>query len=175
MKIFFDTEFIETGPTKPLHLLSIGLISETGTTYYAELDAPLHLANQWVQANVLPHLSGIHTDREQLAEDLIQFCGPKPEFWSWMAAYDWVCLAQVFGTMSDLPGGWPYWCHDLQQFAEDLGVPRKDFPEMHGTSHNALDDARWHRDVYHHLVAVERSVLGLTVAKKVRKLSRSRP
>ena len=31
----------------------------------------------------------------------------KPEFWGYYSDYDWVVTAQMFGTMMDIPKGWP--------------------------------------------------------------------
>lgn len=53
--IFFDTEF--TGLVKDTTLISIGLISDCGKTFYAEFnDYNPELLNPWIIANVIPHL-----------------------------------------------------------------------------------------------------------------------
>lgn len=55
MKIFFDTEF--TGLHKDTTLISIGLISEDGRTFYAELnDYDKTQVDEWLQANVIDNL-----------------------------------------------------------------------------------------------------------------------
>ena len=54
-KIFFDTEF--TGLHKNTTLISIGLIAETGQTFYAELnDYDKSQIDEWLQTNVLDNL-----------------------------------------------------------------------------------------------------------------------
>lgn len=54
-KIFFDTEF--TGLHKNTTLISIGLISECGKTFYAELtDYDKSQVDDWLQENVLSKL-----------------------------------------------------------------------------------------------------------------------
>ena len=63
-----------------------------------------------------------------------------PEFWADYAAYDWVALCQTFGTMMDLPKGFPMYCNDTQQEARRLGNPT--LPEQIGIKHHALYDAR---------------------------------
>ena len=60
MKFFFDTEFIDDG--KQIHLISIGIASEDGRTYYAEMLPASALyslgASDWVMLNVVPYLQG---------------------------------------------------------------------------------------------------------------------
>ena len=154
MRYFIDTEFIESGPAYPINLISIGMVSEDGRELYLELDGfPAGLANDWVTANVLPHLLGGESavGRDDLKKAIIQFIGgdQKPEFWGYYADYDWVVFAQIFGTMMDLPKGWPMYCRDLKQWADQLGKPT--LPEQTGTEHNALNDARWNKQVYNFL------------------------
>lgn len=55
MKIFFDTEF--TGLHKSTTLISIGLVSEDGKTFYAELnDYDKSQVDDWLQKNVIDNL-----------------------------------------------------------------------------------------------------------------------
>lgn len=73
----------------------------------------------------------------------------KPEFWGYYADYDWVVLCQLFGRMLDLPKGWPMYCMDLKQWCKQLGDPK--LPEQTSTEHNALEDARWNKQVWEFL------------------------
>lgn len=93
--------------------------------------------------------------RYQIRDDVIAFCNVekfgKPEFWGYYADYDWVTLCQLFGTMIELPKGFPMYCRDVKQFCDDLGNPRlseypPDLPE-----HHALNDALWTRNAYNFL------------------------
>jgi hypothetical protein len=138
MRVWFDTEFIEDGHT--IDLLSIGMVREDGGTYYAEpVEADLSRASEWVRANVLPHLTGPRKPRRVIAEEIVEFVGPSPEFWAWYADYDWVALCQLYGRMIDLPDGWPMYCRDFKQVCDERGwrIQQKD------SIHNALGDARW--------------------------------
>lgn len=137
MRIWFDTEFIEDGKT--IDLLSIGMVREDGRRYYAEpAETDLSKAGDWVRANVLPHLSGKKTPRAQIAAEIVDFAGADPEFWAYFASYDWVALCQLFGTMMDLPKGWPMYVHDFKV----LAGPEYRMPENAlGQEHNALADA----------------------------------
>lgn len=147
MRYFLDAEFIEDGHT--IDLLSIGITCEDGREYYAESrEVDLARANDWVKANVLPHLKGGGQSRWRIANDVRAFVGTDtPEFWADFGAYDWVALCQLFGAMVDLPKGWPMFCRDVQQEAARLGVT--EFP-MAEDEHNALNGARVcrHRVIY---------------------------
>ncbi len=148
MKVWFDTEFIEDGKT--IDLISFGAVREDGQTLYREASwCDLSRASPWVQENVLPHLRGgaCVVTREQLAADLLAFASEGPEFWAYYADYDWVALCQLYGTMMDLPKGWPMFCRDVKQLCVSLGDPK--LPEQQdGSEHNALADAIWARQAY---------------------------
>ena len=142
-RIYFDTEFFEDGRT--IDLLAIGLVRDDGGTYYAEPSETDHSrASEWVQANVLPHLTGPVKPRKQIAQEIVEFVGDDPEFWAWYADYDWVALCQLLGTMMDLPDGWPMYCRDFKQSADCFGYH---VPKQAGVEHNALADALWLADV----------------------------
>lgn len=158
MKIFLDLEFLEDGPTKPVHFLSIGLVAEDGREYYGvNAECPIHEANDWVRNNVLPHIDmSKAVSREQLRGEILAFVlagDGKPEFWGWYSDYDWVVFCQLFGRMVDLPKGFPYFCRDLRQRMDDLGIERSQLPEQLGTEHNALEDARWNKLAWEYMAA----------------------
>ncbi len=145
MKIFFDTEFIEDGKT--IELLSIGMVREDGQTFYAvvaDADWERAKAHPWLAENVIPHLAhngGIpYQLKSQISAVVGEFVGESPEFWADYASYDWVALCQLFGTMMDLPKGWPMFCRDVQQFKEFAMVQQ--FPKTERVEHNALEDAK---------------------------------
>ena len=140
MKYWIDTEFIENGKT--IDIVSIGIVAEDGRTYYCEnSDCDHQQASEWVERNVLTHLTGPFKPKEVLKQEILEFVGnDSPEFWADWGAYDWVVLCQIFGTMMDLPKGWPMFIRDIQQLRQHLGYP--DTPEQVGTEHNALADAQ---------------------------------
>jgi 3' exoribonuclease, RNase T-like len=147
MRFWFDTEFIEDGKT--IDLISIGIVGEDGREFYAECAECDHSrASQWVKDNVIVHLEGGQKvwKRQDIAEYLVAFVGDKPEFWAYYADYDWVALCQLFGTMMDLPKGWPMFCRDLKQLAEATPLPEQGKGE-----HHALADAKWTRDAWQYL------------------------
>lgn len=145
MKLWFDTEFIEDGNT--IDLVSIGIIREDLATYYAEIEeADLSRADDWVKENVLTHLRGEKKSRAQVAQDIVEFAGPSPEWWAYYADYDWVVLCQLFGRMIDLPENWPMYCRDVKQFADLIHYDLSYIPN--GTEHYALSDAIWCFNAY---------------------------
>lgn len=94
----------------------------------------------------------------------------QPEFYGYYADYDWVLFCSLFGTMMDLPKGFPMYCKDLKQildgrvrsaycvgesspeFDAALNRLKRDirFPEE-CNEHDALEDARWIKKLYEFL------------------------
>lgn len=144
-RIFFDTEFIDDGKT--IELISIGMVRDDGEELYLESgEINWRNASQWVLENVHPHLTGVQHSRAEIAQQVREFVGPKPEFWAYFAAYDWVVLCQLYGRMLDVPTGWPHFCCDLRQ--EMWNLPKDLLPEQM-VKHNALGDARWVRESWY--------------------------
>lgn len=164
MKYWLDTEFIERGHEHPIDLISIGIVSEDDREFYAEsAEVDLSVANDWVKANVIPVLwskrankleanlwlrdvgSGGLLSRRDMAFEVRNFCHPEtygsPQFWGEWYSYDWVVFAQIFGTMVDLPEGFPMRVNDVMQYAEHLGIAEEDLPptlETEGNYHALL-------------------------------------
>jgi hypothetical protein len=160
MKIWFDTEFIEDGKT--IDLISIGMVREDGKTLYLEnLSADVNRASQWVKDNVLVHLDYVThgVAREEIGPKVLAFAGEKPEFWAYYADYDWVALCQLYGTMMDLPKGWPMYCRDVKQLCDSLGNPPL-IKQTEGPEHNALADAIWTRAAWQYLLALSPAYRG---------------
>lgn len=161
VRYFLDTEFIEDGKT--IDLISIGIVCEDGRELYLlNFDCDFSRANDWVKANVLAHLParnrlnlarssddcfGKYTSHKRIGLEVLDFCNPdkygKPEFWAYYADYDWVVFCQLFGTMMDLPKGFPTYCRDIKQWCDMLGNPN--LPEQAKGEHHALADARWNK------------------------------
>jgi hypothetical protein len=146
MRFFYDCEFIEDGRT--IDLVSIGMVDESGREFYAvstEFDGSRAIS--WVRRNVLAQLpppsSSAWHDRARIRADLIAFLtgpGEPIELWAWMAAYDHVALAQLWGDMRALPRQIPRFTHELRQRWEDVGSPP--LPDPPSDQHDALADAR---------------------------------
>lgn len=170
MRYFLDEEFIEDGRTIDLVSIAL-VAEDGRAYYAQNAEADHTRASEWVQVHVLKQLdrcpghsywsdwayhnalggrcSGGVTcpwrSRKQLRDEVLAFVDPEqhgaPQFWGYYADYDWVALCQLFGTMMDLPPGWPMYCRDLKQWADMLGNPS--LPEQGKGEHHALADARW--------------------------------
>jgi hypothetical protein len=146
VRFFYDCEFIEDGRT--IELVSIGVVGEDGREYYAvstEFDPSR--AIDWVRKNVLDKLPSpadpAWKSLSRIREELLAFLlgpGDAIELWAWMAAYDHVALAQLFGDMRALPRPIPRFTHELRQRWEDAGSPP--LPPAPADQHSALADAR---------------------------------
>jgi hypothetical protein len=158
VKYFYDTEFIENGPSEPIYFMSIGIVSEDGREYYAENSGcPLDRANDWVKANVIPHLGSVtKQNRYDIKRDVEDFMDiqkyGKPELWGYYADYDHVVFSQLFGRMVDLPVGFPMYTNDLKQLVKSMGNPR--LPAQGKDEHHALKDAQWIKACYDRLQTV---------------------
>lgn len=152
MKYYIDTEFIESGPKKPIQLISLGIVSEDGRELYCvSSEFNPEDASPWVQDNVLDSISeedyksamSLESIGHAVAEFVLQCLPNKPEFWGYYSDYDWVTFCQIFGTMMNLPQDFPMYCLDIKQVCIEKGNPK--LPEQGKGEHNALADARWNK------------------------------
>lgn len=173
MRYFIDTEFAEE-PCR-IELISLAIVADDGREFYAEsTDIVESQCNPWVRENVLPQLW--HRQREIpfpftwshhpevegglfvkscIGGAVKEFIGSdKPEFWGYYADYDWVAFCWLFGSMIDLPKGWPMYCRDIKQVCDERGNPK--LPESPTNEHHALADARWNRSALAWLEALPR-------------------
>lgn len=165
MKYFYDTEFLEDGKT--IDLISIGIVAEDGREYYAvNADMPVDRIrkHEWLMANVIPQLPFSGDDewkpKAQIRDEVAAFvlAGSQPELWAWFSAYDHVVLAQLFGTMLDLPEGIPMFTNDVRSLVDWTGVDR--LPAQGNGVHDALADARHVKQMFEHIVRVLAADLG---------------
>ena len=95
-------------------------------------------------------------------------CVAKPEFYGYYCDYDWVVFCSLFGSMAELPRGFPMYCRDLKQMQDEANyAPMKEFTDMvaehlvdevpvsvhplypqNPTEHHALADAKWNKQLY---------------------------
>ena len=176
LKYFLDTEFIEKPNT--IELISIGIKCEDGRKYYAiSSEYDYSKASDWVKNNIildifeeskkslnityeemLPSLTNIHKfvgkKISEIKGEILEFVGypnyekGKPEFWGYYSDYDWVVFCWIFGAMIDLPEGFPMYCKDLKQLADESNKPKFYYPSK---EHNALEDAIWNHEFYKYL------------------------
>lgn len=167
MRYYMDTEFAEDGKT--IQLISIGIVREDGRELYllsSDFDGK---CNDWVKQHVIPKLPP-RTDprwvsKHEIGRQIIAFVGgdPYPEFWAYFAAYDWVVFCQIFGTMAELPSGFPMYCNDLKQLAVSLGLRDsvKTIVPQHKGEHDALEDAHWNKNAHRVLMESDAKRRGL--------------
>lgn len=100
--------------------------------------------------------------RSEIRDEVLAFCLPevygKPEFWAYYGAYDWVSFCQLFGTMMELPKGFPMFCNDVKQLCDSIGNPQLTKQDP-ASEHHALNDAKWTRNTWLYLNEVKESAL----------------
>jgi hypothetical protein len=172
-KIYFDTEF--SGLHQGTTLISIGLISECGKTFYAELtDYDKAQIDDWLQENVINNLlvkenstvgldypdtrvviGAMDSIKTYLTEWLSQF--ESVEMWSDCLSYDWVLFNQIFGHAFNIPKNVFYIPFDICTlfYAQgiDPDINREEFSGLTEGSikHNALWDAKVIRECFNKL------------------------
>lgn len=118
-------------------------------------DLVVHQEGQCTFSSPEKGIIGAQTDclwrtRNQIALEIRAFCNPekydRPELWGYYSAYDHVAFCQLFGSMIELPDGFPMYTRDLKQWCDMLGSPQ--LPAQGKGEHNALADARWNKEVY---------------------------
>lgn len=179
-RIFLDTEF--TGLHQKTTLISIGLISECGRQFYAELtDYDKTQIDEWLQENVINNLYLDGYNNEAILNDwkvqgdtddvktglevwLAQF--GEVEIWSDCLAYDWVLFNQLFGHAFSIPKNVYYIPFDICTLFKAKGIDpdisREDFAKDYlvkvafqaGKKHNAMWDAFVIRECYHKLESI---------------------
>jgi hypothetical protein len=153
MRYWYDCEFLEDSYT--IDLISIGIVSSDGREYYAQSAEFLEArrSTPWLDQHVIPDLSNEWTERATIRDEILAFMDPlrygEPELWGYYSAYDHVVFCQLFGTMMDLPKGFPMYTRDIKQWCDQLGNPR--LPEQGKGEHNALADARHNRVMWEFL------------------------
>ena len=173
-KIFFDTEF--TGLHQKTTLISIGLISECGKTFYAELnDFDQSQIDDWLTENVIVNLEMSFTrpqivrvkdndtryfgNTEMLKSELTNWLSQfeSVEMWSDCLSYDWVLFNQIFGHAFNIPKNVYYIpfdiCTSFKEKGIDPDINRKEFSGLKNEIvHNSLSDAKIIKACYEKLM-----------------------
>jgi len=144
-KLFLDTEF--TGLHQGTTLISIGIVSDCGKSFYAELtDYDQSQINDWLQENVIDKLILgdfeedqylrqnnkndvlYKGDSEQVKSVLVDWLTQfnSIDIWSDVLAYDWVLFNNLIADYSDgypkLPSNINYIPFDIATLMEIKGV-----------------------------------------------------
>lgn len=172
MRYHYDTKFKENGET--IKLISLGMISDDARELYMiytpEVRAfqerlafnKLDQTDLWLKDNVFNHITESdiedygYINKADMAQDLYEFITDIDwsvenhiELWGYFAAYDHVCLSQLFGRMIDLPPPMPMFTNDLMTIGklDNSYKPKperpKDLPE-----HNSLYDAKYQKLIF---------------------------
>ena len=169
-KVFFDSEF--TGLHQNTTLISIGLVSECGKTFYAEFsDYDSSQVDDWLRKNVIEKLryngtsqflynvdgnSSYKGTSENIKEKLVIWLAQfeNVEMWSDCLSYDWVLFCQLFGHAFNIPDNVYYIPFDICTLFKaegiDPDISREGYSELKATAdkHNALWDARVIKECY---------------------------
>lgn len=161
-KLFYDSEF--TGLHQQTTLISIGLVAETGQSFYAELyDYDKTQVNEWIHKNVIEKLILGPNDidlnfnevrargnKTQVAEWLRTWLSQfeQVEIWSDCLSYDWMLFCQLFHHAFKIPKNVYYIPFDIATLFKAKGIDpdinREQFSEFTDdtmSKHNALHDA----------------------------------
>lgn len=174
MRFFYDTEFLEDGKT--IDLISFGIVTENESDcfYAVNQNAPWEAIyrNEWLRNNVMtsidhrvyhaPYDRVVLTDehamsKKMIAKRLLNFVeentptDAEPEFWAYYGDYDHVVLSQLYGSMLQLPDGFPMFTMDIKQLAVMKGNP--ELPKQDYGAHNALADARHNLKMFNYLLS----------------------
>lgn len=179
-KIYFDTEF--TGLHKNTTLISIGLVSETGKTFYAELSDYDHSQiDDWLEENVMKHLKfplvktaipktpvtaadnysfkGTTAELKELLTQWLEQFG-EVEMWSDCLSYDWVLFNHIFGDAMSIPENVYYIPFDICTLFKikniDPDISREEFAGVEDSSekHESLFDAKVVKMCYDRLMGM---------------------
>jgi hypothetical protein len=116
-KLFFDTEF--TGLHQNTTLISLGIVSDSGKTFYAEFtDYDHSQCDEWINDNVIKNLL-LPTGKSEYSNGNQRISASTPfikvslehwleqfkevEIWSDCLSYDWVLFCQIFGHAFKIP------------------------------------------------------------------------
>jgi len=169
--LFFDQEF--SGLHQNTTLISLGIVSECGKTFYAEYnDYSVMQCNDWIKENVLANLNlEAYSNNQSLKDWKIKGNSAqiKEALTTWLAqfdkikmvsdclAYDWVLFCEIFGGAFGIPENIHYIpvyiCTMFEDRDIDPDINREEFADLKNGSikHNALWDAFVIMECYYRL------------------------
>lgn len=141
-RIFIDTEFTDF---LDLHLISIGLVSDTGEEFYAEVPFPDASCSAFVREAVIPLLGkmpGAAMSKDSLCEQLLAWLFVvRPENTDIEICYDYQTDWDLFIDALDYQV--PVWCRPRLVASVINEVLKYEFYKKQGLpQHHALYDAR---------------------------------
>lgn len=149
-KLSFDQEF--TGLHQKTTLISLGIVSDCGKTFYCELnDYDKSQCDEWINKNVIANLFlkegdndyslnryRILGNKEEIKEALTIWLSQfeEVEMWSDCLAYDWVLFCDIFGGAFNIPKNVYYIPLDLATGFKIKGVD----PDINREEYSGLKD-----------------------------------
>ena len=163
----YDWEFKEDGIT--IEPISMGMVDDSGRSLYMiyrpaitafkdrQYFNKLDQTDRWLRDNVFNHIDQESIDifgfdtKTEMASAVYNFIvdglsyGEQAALWGYFAAYDHVCLSQLFGRMIDLPAPMPMYTNELMTIRNRRSKPARplELPE-----HHSLMDAKYQKLVY---------------------------
>lgn len=158
--VFFDAEFTGHDIVKD-QLMSIGMVSLDGEKeMYFELEFDENQVSEWVQENVVPHLTGEKVSHDEACDRIKKFCGrSEPHLVATVNHYDMAFWHKLFAGRKEPIHSIPI---DFASMlfaigltpAREIDGEKKNFYAQFGIDlekynmHNALDDAKLMREFY---------------------------
>ncbi|MFZ6780437.1 hypothetical protein ACO0LD_26705 [Undibacterium sp. Ji83W] len=141
-RIFIDTEFTDF---LDLHLISIGLVSDAGEEFYAEVPYPDASCSAFVREAVIPLLGripGAAMTRDSLCQQLLVWLTAiRPDSENIEICYDYQTDWDLFIDALDYQV--PAWCCPRLVASDINEVLKYEFYKKHGLpQHHAIYDAR---------------------------------
>lgn len=195
MKYFLDTEFIEYPHTIDLISIGIVCDTGKSTESFYKISSQFNGGNasKLVMDNVIRKLEPEEPryNNNEIKWELIKFIlkcegllevdehgsvitrplynwpvgRPKPQFYGYYGAYDWVVFCWLFGIMKNLPPAFPMFIRDIMQYMEMFGISKEEIkeavPQVGG--HNALADALWNLRAYNYIQQKAREQFGVVI------------
>lgn len=85
----------------------------------AWLGIPCDKADPSEHSESTKHFIELHNAKAFDMEGIFDCWFAQPEFYGHYSDYDWVLFCSLFGTMMDLPKGFPMYCRDLKQMLDE--------------------------------------------------------
>lgn len=128
----------------------LNIIKKTDASKFSQRN-PLEFSLDYSETVVKPKFVIANEVRDLLLRpDLNGNNTTAPKLWAYCCAYDHVCLAQLWGTMMEMPTDLPHYTNDLANLRWMCGNPP--IPKQEGITHHALHDAKYDRLVYDVLI-----------------------
>jgi hypothetical protein len=168
LKYFIDAEFDEESADFSIEIISIAVVASDGRFFYGvSKEFNEATTTDWLKQNVVPKLPPMaqRKSAEEIRSGLKdffratynpEFTGLPAKFWSRNGSYDNVVLCKLMGTMLDFEGfmkglgASKVIFKDIKDLVDGVDKSKLLSREKAGL-HDALEDARYERALWHQL------------------------